>query len=411
MTLGVDAALVRLEAARERFGDFKALFLSSARIAARAGKTEIAISVLSDASVKWPDDAEILEESARQHEVKEDWPAALRLYQAIRTGHPHSPAGYLGEARIRARLGASDVAEAIIAEGLKRFPQDVRLYVASAEIAMQRNDWRAAIERWQEAERRSPGDAGIANRLQAARLAALEGDPTDLGRSPDGKDPLRDDSVLMMQFESLGGADHQGCEFGLIQRAFGAEPLGLFRWTSIEPAMLVQALRTRFASVGQRETTRIDVREFENRQEYATIDTRLDAFTHNFLFADEISRERAEAMIFTRLKFLTRKLIADLEAGEKIFVYRLVSRNLEPAELDALHRAMRGYGENTLLYVRYQDDDHPAGTVEVRGDGLMIGYMDRFGFTRSGERLAPSTQSWRAVCRAAYQAWQRDGGA
>ena len=50
-------------------------------------------------------------------------------------------------------------------------------------------------------------------------------------------DMLEDARAIVTQFESLGGTGH-GCEFGLFQRHFGAEPLGLLRWADLSPELL-----------------------------------------------------------------------------------------------------------------------------------------------------------------------------
>ena len=50
------------------------------------------------------------------------------------------------------------------------------------------------------------------------------------------------DRDLVLQFESLG----DNCEFGLVQRKAGAEPLGLLRFSSAPLPRLVRALRERF---------------------------------------------------------------------------------------------------------------------------------------------------------------------
>ena len=107
-----------------------------------------------------------------------------------------------------------------------------------------------------------------------------------------------------------------------------------------------------------------------------------------------------------RLRFLTGKLIEDLQQGNKIFVYRLTDRNLTDVELERLRTAMRAYGDNMLLYVRYQDDAHPNGTVELVKPGLMIGYIDRFKMSPTGElSAAPPTGSWLKLCENAWSLW------
>ena len=125
-----------------------------------------------------------------------------------------------------------------------------------------------------------------------------------------------------------------------------------------------------------------------------------------FIYEDEMPFDKMYSAACRRLQFLTRKLIDDLERGTKIFVFRRTDRDLTAEEIDALHAAMRRYGDNTLLYVRYEDAAHANGTVELVKPGLMIGYMDRFKASRTRDLSAtPPTASWLAVCRAAYALW------
>jgi hypothetical protein len=121
-----------------------------------------------------------------------------------------------------------------------------------------------------------------------------------------------------------------------------------------------------------------------------------------FVAADATSEEQMREQVCRRLQFLRDKLIGDLRASAKIFVFKVIERNLTDQEIGRLHAAMRRYGDNTLLYVRYQDEEHPNGIVEVAADGLMIGYIDRFAHSKTDENLGPATQSWVALCKAAH---------
>ena len=126
-------------------------------------------------------------------------------------------------------------------------------------------------------------------------------------------------------------------------------------------------------------------------------------FMRTFVYEDQAPFEKIQISTFNRLRFLTRKLIDDLEEGSKIFIFRLTDRDLSTQEIDDLHAAMRAYGNNTLLYVRYEDDEHLNGTVEAVKPGLLLGYMDRFKMSRTNQLWsAPPTASWLTLCRNAY---------
>jgi hypothetical protein len=105
---------------------------------------------------------------------------------------------------------------------------------------------------------------------------------------------------------------------------------------------------------------------------------------------------------------LRRKLLEDLERGEKIFVFKIAERNLSASELARLHAAIRAFGPNTLLYVRYADAANPPGTVRKQAPGLLIGYIDQFSLAPSGEPRTPSMSCWTDICSQAYRLWRRD---
>jgi hypothetical protein len=212
---------------------------------------------------------------------------------------------------------------------------------------------------------------------------------------------------VVTQFESLGGT-LQGCEFGLLQRAFGAEPLGLLRWTEMAPKNVIDALEAELEGVGLPENTELGVHQTPDGPEYFTTDKRFLMSMHTFMRETEISHDKMYALCCRRLQFLREKLLADLRDGTKIFVYKITWRLLQPEELDRMHAALRRYGNNTLLYVQRALPDKPHGTVELIKPGLLMGYIDRFSVSATGENLGQATESWAPICRRALELW--DGG-
>jgi hypothetical protein len=63
--------------------------------------------------------------------------------------------------------------------------------------------------------------------------------------------------------------------------------------------------------------------------------------------------------------------------------------------------AIRRYGPNTLLFVTLSDAEHRAGTVEARGPGFRVGYVDRFAPGDNAHDLMLS--QWVKVCRETYR--------
>lgn len=236
--------------------------------------------------------------------------------------------------------------------------------------------------------------------MTSERLDVAEDARTPL---PDQNATALSDRDIAMQFESLGGSGH-GCEFGLFQRHYGAEPLGLLRWADLAPELLIKALESRFEGVGDLENTIIF--SPENSGEWWTKDKRYWMAMRSFVKTADVTLPQMTKMACRRLQFLRRKLIEDLAAGEKIFAYKNMFRNLTQAELNRLYQAVRSYGDSTLFYVRYADEQHPAGSVEVSAPGLIIGYIEHFAFSPEDKPVGPSHEGFLALCRAAYGLWK-----
>jgi predicted Zn-dependent protease len=399
---------------RARFSDDPVGFVLGAQLHVRDNHYDEAAALLTAGLAKWPDHPDLLLQHARCAELQGDSDVAEQRYRMMTHAQPLHPDGYLGQARLLDQLGSREAAEAVLRAAMSKLPGVQPLPVAYATIAGKHHDWQAAVQRWTDVVRQFPNDEAIARGLFEARLA-LVGSETPSEPAADEVSDLHYQAgagepptvvELAMHFESLGGGDGQGCEFGMFQRALGAEPLGLLRWTSLEPAEVVAALRARFEGVGDPEQTVIDKLTWPDHEEYVTSDVKYGMHMHSFIKTSTMTEQQAAQMLGRRLKFLTREFIEDVTAGDKIFVYRKVTRDLEASEIDEMHAAMRSYGNNMMLYVRYEDGTHPNGTVSLVRPGLMIGYIDRFAFSRDMQRTGAANESWLRICQNAYRLWQ-----
>jgi hypothetical protein len=199
---------------------------------------------------------------------------------------------------------------------------------------------------------------------------------------------------LMMQFESLG----ENCEFGLAQRRCGAEPLGLLRFASAPIEKLLAALEDRFEGMG--EADQVEVRASEDQSEYLVVHRRFGFLYHPWVLVGDAEPEYIRRRETTRLPFLRRKLLEDLEEGRKIFVYHGM-RRLSESEALRLLTAIRGYGPGTLLWVELHDATHRPGSVEAIRPGLFKAYIDRFAPSENAHDL--SLDCWIEICRNAYR--------
>jgi hypothetical protein len=229
---------------------------------------------------------------------------------------------------------------------------------------------------------------------QGLRLRALQliwapalGDrpPARLGLKPHVR-------TVALQFESLGDS----CEFGLFQRGVGAEPLGLLRFTGTRVDKLLVALEEGFSGFDQPGQIEIYTHENPEGREYLSRPKNYGMTFHTGIYEREMTQSEVHARELTRLQYLRRKLIADLESAEKVFVIRR-DPPLSEQEVLPVWLALREYGPNRLLCVAPAKEGHPSGSVDLIAEGLMMGYI---------EWLAPYTNthtlsydSWQKLCR------------
>jgi tetratricopeptide (TPR) repeat protein len=417
-----EEALRRTERLLARFPFFEDGYLLAVRTFRELGRSAEADELAQIGTGLLPQSAAIAIEHGHNARERGDWPEAIWRYGAVRQRFPSHSGGPIGLAAALSQSGRNAEAEQVLGDAMQNFPADPAVFAEFARIAVRQEDWAEALTRWSDAQKRFPDEQEFAHRIFEARLQLAESlpggnaagataeasgepaaeAPTETAGAIDPREATRD---LVMQFESLGGTG-LGCEFGMFQREFGAESLGLLRWADMPYDGVIFALESRFDGVGAPEHTEIFVNRENSRPEYCTRDRRGFMFMRAFVYEDEMPYERMSKEALRRLGFLKDKLVADLTAGGKIFVYRLTDRNLDSAQLERLHAAVRSYGDNMLLYVRYADAAHPNSTVELAAPGLMIGYIDRFKIAPDGQLSAsPPSASWLAICKNAHALW------
>ncbi len=323
---------------------------------------------------------------------------------------PDHPGRYVQQSRLLILQNRNDEADALLAAGAERFPNNPALLANYARAASRRRNWQTALSRWRAVRKRFPDYAGLDYEEGRAQLGVATDAALAAGAAPAASEAATAASArnphaaLMLHFENLGA----NCEFGLVQRHFGSEPLGLLRFANTRLESLLKALENRFEGVGHPDNTKFELREARGaeRAEYWLWDARYGFDMQTYVYADaSINQDVYEKMYrqqCRRLVFLKDKLISDLEKPEKILVFQHLE-GLSDDDIAALLRAIRKYGPGTLLCVRPHDERHSAGTVETIESGLLIGYLDRF---FSGTSL-PGFDTWLKICLAADQMWER----
>jgi tetratricopeptide (TPR) repeat protein len=371
-------------------------------------------AVIDRAAGHIPDHPAILSTQARIALARKDASLAIALWARFREKHPGSAEGFTGAATALRAAGRPDEAEALLTRVQDKFRDHAPFLYQFALSATARRDWQAAFDRWADLRHRFPAmehvDKGIGDMLTLWRHACLEQEASALGvaipdalkifagvsaaRKPSAEqaDHLSD-LELMMSFDVLGDR----CEFGLVQRHFGAEPLSLLRWSQIAPDALVALLSSRFDGVGSEEHAYVTV----IGDEYFAGDRRY-FFMHTFTRVHEMTEARMLKTATTRMRFLKNKLLEDLDAGDKIFVYKRHGAEISAAEERAIAEAMTlHYPKASLLLVRKADDPKNAGTVENRGPRVYAGFLDKIDL---GPRHI-SYAVWNTICRRVHADW------
>lgn len=200
---------------------------------------------------------------------------------------------------------------------------------------------------------------------------------------------------FMYRFESLG----ENCEFGIVQRRCGAEPLGPFRFAIASADNLARALEAEMADLLDERL--MEVKLSDGR--YVVHNPKYDiTFGHSGLHDGDLGADRALHLIVRRLQLLARKLKAILAGGEKILVFR--SRIDDDALALRLGAALRRFGPTMLLWVAPARSPDAVGCVELLAEGVLKGQIDP---DSDWDNLA--LDSWLMLCDRAYAAWQALG--
>ena len=206
------------------------------------------------------------------------------------------------------------------------------------------------------------------------------------------------DYEIMLSLESVG----INCEFGFCQRAFGAEPLGLFRWSFTPLMTLLKLLECKFEGFADYGSLTLSL---SNLGEYLLNDKNYNFLIHTFEFASETQIEHDVLNRHSaRLRYLARHFVDTLNEGSKLFVYHDAGSS-SISEVNRLAQSLRNYNQlNRLLWVCLATSDNVAGTVTVLSDGIICGFLDKFEPVR-GVKWA-STNCWMNVARAAFNIWK-----
>ncbi len=407
-------ALRRWTMMAERLPELRVGIFNSALVLREMDRVEEADAILCDSRRQHPEVFQAAYQWALNPHYRSDWHTALQRWSEVRRDWPDEPAGYSWSVSALRELGRLQEAEVLLEQGLSRIPGSIELGIEAALLSGSAGRWSEALAQWDALDAGHPGhEAIVSGRRQAIMLAEY----ARMDQAPTASEPvvpepaippastagqrdmsiLFDPAALFLRFESLG----RDCEFGLLQRHHGAEPLGLLRWGGPTIDYLIKGFQAGFEGLGTPGTLRLE----DRGREYFMHDDVYRILMHTFLPVDEAKRERILGQLSRRMLFLKRCLLDEVRIGERIFIFK-DNETLDRSRILALHDEMSRYGPATLLVMQEAGAGRQAVDVERLRDRLFVGYVSRFGnnpVNADGSWNIPF-QDWLNVCRIVYAA-------
>jgi hypothetical protein len=332
-----------------------------------------------------------------------NWDEALKRWETVWEWFPNNPAGIIGIGRVLIQLARLAEAEERLLIGVANFPADIWVATTIAEVATAREDWKEALNRWNRVLAMKPdSESAVAQRgvalwhvgesTEATRPvlsiaeSAPEGTIVEIDRVSDvvGRN-------LVMRYESLG----ENCEFGLVQRHFEAEPLGLLRWTYCVVDTVIKLLEGRLSGFGELENLTLSRTSWK---EYMIKEEKYGIAFHTFStkdIADEAAFLRRQS---SRLSWLAEKLLRDLTESNKQFILKLYHRTSELQIHRVLSLLQQYSAHNKLLCISASPNLSEAGTVVNVGNGLAYGKLSR---RNPGTKWDIPYDEWRSILETA----------
>jgi tetratricopeptide (TPR) repeat protein len=376
-------------------------------LAIGTGQLPYASKVVGEGLKRFPDDTQLIASAANLAGLNGDWASGLALLEkSIHTPNLHVE--YLRTyAHALLVLGKYDRLEPLLKDLRARFPDHPAFLAMQAMLASARHRFDEALAIWSEFRILFPGDSfgwEQPGHVYHTRELARFDEPTDgeSSGSPEAVVPAapmdvgfaHDEEIraLLLGFESIGA----NCEFGLVQRRYGAEPLGLLRFNSVTLEGLLSALVHRFDKIGEAETTELT----SLAGEYYITDRRWGLGMHTFIYKGQQEPDVLYSKFCRRLVYLKEKALSDLSEAKKVFVFK--SPGMRMDELSTLHRALKSIGPVTLLYVTAASAKEgiggdQAGEVKQIDRDLFVGSLSRLGEAEGFWNIA--FDEWVAICR------------
>ncbi len=168
------------------------------------------------------------------------------------------------------------------------------------------------------------------------------------------------------------------------------------------PDQLCLALEHEFAGLDEGEDYELKM----SGPEYFLHEKRYQMEMHTFILKSEYqgTPDQLHNQLTRRMRYLKRKLIDDLRAAEKVFVWQSgIGSSLSDETVARMHRALQFFGRNTLLIIRRHNDPTWAPHVALSRAGLLVGSLHQIERIGGSDRMSSPFTAWLSVCRAALE--------
>lgn len=347
----------------------------------------------------FPQDLDLLKLRADLAQRNNEFAVAEGHYATLARLNPDDVAATVMQAHCAANLGRRADALAIV-EGVRKLkPDDVSALSFMLELLVSDRGLGVAITLLEsEMARTGKRPQVTIERLRQKALSLFDAeeirqaDPRDilgLRESQGGAYTLR---TIYEALEPIGA----NCEIGFAQRAHGAEPLSLFRWTSVTMPSLLALLSSGLE--GYEDPSIYSLRGVYER-EYRLYESRYETIGHTGVNSLDLGPEEFLTRVVRKQGFLKRKFLEDARKGEKIFAYAC-ERALTDQEIADVDAQLVRLGVTRRLFAMVAGGPEDFGTVRTVADGCLVAF-------RSSPMPNIPFAEWDRIVVAAYDALVR----
>lgn len=328
--------------------------------------------------------------AAKIIEGARDWDPLIRIRRRLKALLPADADAAAALGRALRGGGRLEKSTDVLTQAADRFPDSAVVWIQCAHTALTRGDLRGSRTGWTQVAKCLPGNRNAADWIARlnGRIAAVEEGASHVPCA--SRESTPELVAILNDVTSLG----RNCEVGFLQRFYGSEPVGMFRWARVTTSHLLQAIQERFAGFGTAEQTRLD--ELDGR--YFTVDTRFEIRSHTGVHTHHQIPDNLLEREGRKHRKLRDLLLHQMQTGSKVFIHQ--APVLTDQSIRKLTDAMRAIGPVTALFVRLATEPGEVGRIEEPEDGIFVACIDRLGL--NGPAGNDPSELWLRFCTIAH---------